>query len=160
MFLLKIGGNCTIQWSNLFQKRDFGRCPHIIQKQGSQTSTGFCVSGPVQEQNQPIWTYIKMDQTNCVNSSPIRESLHKKILHPHPRKLRCPLNRDYLQKDISSIFQFFSSRLGDFSSHFWRRSQESFEAEYLAIAAYRLFASERPRIAPSFSRRGMKTSVG
>lgn len=45
----------------------------------------------------------------------------------------------------------FSSRLGDFSSHFWRRSQESFEAEYLAIAAYRLFASERPRI----SRLGM-----
>ena len=53
----------------------------------------------------------------------------------------------------------------DFSSHFWRRSQESFEAEYLAIAAYRLFASERPRIAPSASHDGacssvMKTSVG
>ena len=51
--------------------------------------------------------HIKMDQTNCVNSSPIRELLHKKSYTRTPRKLRCPLNRDYLQKDISSIFQFF-----------------------------------------------------
>ena len=53
--------------------------------------------------------HIKMDQTNCVNSSPIRESLHKKILHPHPRKLRCPLNRDYTKGHFIMFFSFSGS---------------------------------------------------